>query len=316
MVHSAGRAALIKKQRQMLDEVFATEEGEIPKPVSAPNLNVLRNDKALEQEGAELLMEDPTKFFVFEKSPTETGTEWQTDDSSSYSGPTLGAPVALRDPLREDSHQNRVFPQAVGKFPKPDMRTEREKKQQEREERMFAAAQAEAVSGEMDIENAAEQRTAEDLEPDLDYDALEWDSDDEEWKKGLDPTSDSEILETPPERRYKEDDIDWVLAQLQGKVNFYERQFSQDMEALQRKMKSEMQAETEEQGQEGSLDEILLSMPDKELFALSDLDERYSEGMSSEEFLEAAKGIPSLTEDEIKFLLERGGSSPAEEHDR
>lgn len=310
MVHSAGRTELLKKQKQMLEEEFAIEEGDVPKQAPAPSHKMLSNDVALEREGSRLLMEDPTKFFVFDKSLEDEvvhGSERRgTDDSEAYAGPTLGAPVALRDPLREGSHQNKVFPYAVGKIPKPDMRTEREKKQQEREERMWAAAQLEKASENIDIELAAEQQTAEDLEPPLNYDEHEWDSDEEEWTKGLDPQEDKKILNTPRERRYKEDDIAWVVETLEGKVRHLEQQFSQDVEGLKQAAKSEIRAKDEgKEAEEGSLEAALLALTDKELYALTDLDECYTEDMSPEEFSAAAEGIPGLTEDQVKSILSR-----------
>jgi hypothetical protein len=311
MVHSAGRTELLKKQNQMLEEEFAIEEGDVPKQAPAPSHKMLSNDVALEREGSRLLMEDPTKFFVFDKSLGDEavhGSERRGPEASeAYEGPTLGAPVALRDPLREGSHQNKVFPYAVGKIPKPDMRTEREKKQQEREERMWAAAQLEKASENIDIELAAEQQTAEDLEPPLNYDEHEWDSDEEEWNKGLDPQEDAKILNTPRERRYKEDDIAWVVETLEGKIKHLEQQFSQDVEGLKQAAKSEIRASEDEreEAEEGSLEAALFALTDKELYALTDLDERYTEDMSPEEFAAAAEGIPGLTEDQVKSVVSR-----------
>jgi hypothetical protein len=316
MVHAAGRTELLRKQKQMLEEEFAIEEGEVPKQVPAPSHRMLSNDVALEREGARLLMEDPTKFFVFDKSPEDETVHGEakrgTAESEAYAGPTLGAPVALRDPLREGSHQNKVFPYAVGKIAKPDMRTEREKKQQDREEKMWAAAQAEKAAENIDIELAAEQQTAEDLEPPLNYDEHEWDSDEEEWAKGLDPEADTKILSTPRERRYKEDDIAWVVESLEGKVRHLEQQFSQDVEGLKQVAKSQIRASKSDSSgddgdgvEEGSLDAALFALSDKELYALTDLDERYTEDMSPEDFAAAVDGIPGLTEDQVKTILSR-----------
>lgn len=309
MVHSAGRSELLKKQREMLEEQLVIEEGEVPKQLSAPSHKLLSDDVALEREGSKLLMEDPTKFFVFDKSAE---VEWRPtkrdEESEAYAGPTLGSPVALRDPLREGSHQNSVFPMAIGKIPKPDMRTEKEKKREEREQRMWAAAQAEKAAENVDIELAAEQQTAEDLEPPLNYDELEWDSDEEDWNKGLDPVADSSIINTPREQRYKEEDIDWVVENLEGKVRHLEQQFRQDVESLKQVAKSELRASSEGGGdgiEEGSLESALLALSEVELSALADLDDLYTDDMSAEEFSAAAETIPGLTEEQLKAVVSR-----------
>jgi hypothetical protein len=298
MVQSAGVTELLRRQKSMIEDQFSNVEGEIQKAVPAPNMKMLRDNEALEREGARLLMDDPTKFFVFEKSSHD---DYENDeDPSSYSGPTLGAPTGLRDRLREGSHQNSVFPEMIGKFPKPDMRTEREKKQQEREEKMWAAAQAEADSGDADVDIAAQRE--EDLTPDINYDELE-DSDDEEWERGLDPVSDTEIMNTPHERRYTEGDIDWVLERLEGKVKHFEQQCIQDVESLKQVIESELRSvETKS----GSIDAAILALSASELLALSDLDDLYVDGkISDEELAVAAKDIPGLTEEQLKEVLER-----------
>jgi hypothetical protein len=310
MVHSAGRTELLKKQREFIQE--DTADDEIPKEKKAPSLNVLSNDMALEQEGAKLLMEDPTKFFVFENATTPLDEQNATSDESSttYAGPTLGAPVALRDPLREGSHDGSVFPQFIGKLPKPDTRSEREKKQAEREERMWAAAQAEAQK-EIDLGGGGggDDEEADDLGPDLDYDEVEWDSDDEEWNRGLDPETDAGILNTPRERRYSEGDIDWVLEKLDGKLKYQEQQFAQDVETIKQEARSErrLSAATpeEENFAGGSLEAALLALSETELMALSDLDETYTAAMPDYEFAAAIKQIPGLTEEQIRMVLTR-----------
>lgn len=316
MVHSAGRTELLRKQRAMLYEDVNTQENEIPKPEPVPNLAVLTNQKALEKEGAQLLFRDPTQFFVFEQSPKiiteEEGESGGNTESETYSGPTLGAPIALRDHLREGSHQNRVFPEAIGKYPKPDTRTEREKKQEQRKDRLFAAALEAKTSG-VDSEIADEDEVLDELRPDINYDEHQWDPDDEEWVKGLDPIADKHILDTPKELRFSEDDINWVIDNLEQKVDYHERQFGQEVENLQRSLASKNLIETERtQSTESEdtfvLDDILLKMSDKELLALSDLHDRYLEGLSHEEFTEGAKNVPSLTEEQLKFIFDQSSS--------
>lgn len=317
MVKSTGRAELLRKQKMMLDEMFTTAEGEVPKPVPAPSNQMLQNERVQEREGVKLLLEDPTQFFVFDDSSKSFDDEdVETEDSdgefAAYAGPTLGSPIALRDRLRERSHQNSVFPEIIGKNIKADTRTEREKRQQEREERMWAAAQAETHAGDMDIELAAEQQTADDLEPDLDYDENDWDSDEEEWKQGVDPEAEKAILYTPRERRFKEEDIDWVLGQLDGKVKHFEQQLKQDIDSLKQSAKSELLDAQSDDGveqelpSEDDLQTALLSLTDEQLILLSDLDDQFEE-LSDDDISARAKDI-GLTDDQVRFILERDRS--------
>jgi hypothetical protein len=304
-VQRAGKSELLRRQAQMLNDQYQTETGEIPKTVPAPNLKVLGDNTALEREGAKVLFNDPTRFFVFDKGQASVQNQGDIavsqDGASEYAGPTLGAPVGLYKTNAEK------FPQAVGKLPIPDTRTEREKKQEQREERMLAAARAEEAQS---IELAAEEQDVEDLEPDLDYDNNQWEEDDE-WEKGLseDSPEDVAIRQTPASRRYKEDDIEWVLKKLGTESSFLEQQFSMEMEALQQNIRSDLQeTASDESVTEDGLQKVLLTMGDKELVALSDLDDAYSAAngdMPATDFSDFATKIPSLTEGQLKFVLDR-----------
>jgi hypothetical protein len=305
MVRSAGRQALLKKQRQMIDESLQSADQDIPIPKPAPSMKLWTNDAALEKEGARILMNDPTKFFVFEKEniPRDTANERR----SHYEGPALGEPIALRDPLRHGSDQGSVFPVAVGKIPKPDKRSEREKKQQEREDRMLAAA---AEQGPLDVDLAAEQQTVEDLQPDLDYDDNDWNSDDEEWTRGLNSEIDADILNTPSERRYTEEEIDWVLKTLDGKLKYHEQQFSVEFENMKQKVRSEARQKSgaSDPIDKESLEAVLLTLSEKEIMALSDLDDTYSSTMSDSELSKALVEIPSLSKEQVLIILNRDRS--------
>ena len=324
MVYSVGRAELLKKQRELIKEDSMNDL--IPGVAKVPSLSVLSNDVAIEKEGAQILMKDPTKFFVFDDN-NSSGSNMES--ASLYTGPTLGAPVALRDPLR-DGPDGSVFPEIIGKYPKPDTRTEREKKLAEREEKMWAAAQLEAQK-ELEATGAGAEYEEEDEDAaeGIDYDELdENDSDDDEWARGLDPETDSEILQTPREYRYDEDDVDWVLNKMNDKVQFLQQQFTQDVEVIKEEMKTELRkmaaAETndpstsEEQVSaatksdgvvEGSLEAALLALPENQLLALSDLEESYEpDKIADYELAAAIKEIPGLTEEQIMFILHRDRS--------
>ena len=322
MVYSAGRAELLKKQREFIKEDARNDL--LPTTARVPGLSVLSNDAAIEKEGAQILMKDPTKFFVFDNDNNAS-----SGSAVLYMGPTLGAPIGLRDPLR-DGPEGTVFPEIIGKYPKPDTRTEREKKLAEREEKMWAAAQLEARK-ELEASGAGAEFDEEDddAEPGIDYDELdEHDSDDEEWDRGLDPETDIGILQTPREYRYSEDDVDWVIRKMNEKVKFLNQQFTQDVEVIKEEMKMELRkvaattandtssAEEQVRGSaqadaiaEESLEAALLALPEKQLLALSDLEELYEPGkMAGYELTEAMKEIPGLSEEQIMFILNRDRS--------
>ena len=322
MVYSAGRAELLKKQRELIREDAKNEL--LPTAAKIPSNNFLGNDAAIENEGARVLMKDPTKFFTFDNS--DHATTGQLESGASYAGPTLGAPIGLRDPLRDNPHGT-VFPEIIGKFPKPDTRTEREKKLAEREEKMWAAAQLEAKK-ELEASGGAVELEEEDDDdaPGIDYDELdENDSDDEEWVRGLDPETDSEILNTPREYRYNEDDIEWVANKMNDKLTFLNQQFAQDVEVIKEEMKMDLRrkaaADLTQTGEqlsavsqnnlipEGSLEAALMALPEDQLMALSDLEESYAPDRMADFELEAAmKEIPGLTKEQIMFILNRDRS--------
>eukprot|EP00429_Kryptoperidinium_foliaceum_P004763 CAMPEP_0176011202 /NCGR_PEP_ID=MMETSP0120_2-20121206/5164_1 /TAXON_ID=160619 /ORGANISM="Kryptoperidinium foliaceum, Strain CCMP 1326" /LENGTH=581 /DNA_ID=CAMNT_0017344061 /DNA_START=74 /DNA_END=1815 /DNA_ORIENTATION=+ len=251
-VRLEGRRSLLMRQKEYLEEESQTGEAEPPKPQPIPSLGVLANTKAQEKEGAEVLFKDPTQFFIFDRDNQDDSPS--SAESDSYSGPSLGVPIALRDPLRSNSPQGRVFPRAVGKMPKPDMRTEKEKKRQEREEKLWAAAQAQSRSQMDEIDLAADEDA--DVGEPLDYDKNEdWDSDDEEWVKGLDPDIDSELIEMPRELRYREEDIDWVIESLETKARNMENHVRNSVNSMEQELRSrkERRGSVEAESDDGSI---------------------------------------------------------------
>merc|ERR1740124_1863995 len=212
------------------DKQEANDHGipDIPNIMPAPSLDILSNYDAMEAEGAKLLDQDPTNFFFFDNNNNETDSKKKnkhknnnndtTTNNNNNSSATLGKPTRLRDPLRDDSPTHTPFPQIIGRVPKADTRTEREKKRDEKERKMWAAAQAEVASG---IEFAAEEdRIHLPGNKDVDYNEVGnmGDAVDREWEEGLDPETDAELLSTPKDRRYTEEDVDWIIGKLEEKV--------------------------------------------------------------------------------------------------
>jgi hypothetical protein len=244
LVRQAGRRSLLQKQKNFLESNDLEEiEGEIPKPKPIPSLGVLADIKAQEKEGSEILLNDPTKFFIFEGNNNNNNSSngGGDDDSSneSYSGSSLGKPIDIRDPLRTGQPQGRVFPIPIGKLPKADLRTEKEKKRQEREERLWAAANVNKETEDDDALIAEEDRV---FGEEIDYEEANenWDSDDEEWNKGLDSDSpvDSKILNVPREYRYRDNDIDEVIIQLEKKASIMQSHVSNSIKTMEQEARS------------------------------------------------------------------------------
>ena len=312
MVQASGRSSLLKRQRAMIEEHETIEPGEIPKPIQVPSRRVLRDTMAHEKEGAKILLRDPTKFFVFDATQDQNDFSGINVGSSSYAGPSLGSPVALRDLLRLGSPNDSVFPTVVGLDPKVDKRTEREKKQQLREARLLEAAKADAQSENLEIELAMQDMTMEDLRPDIDYDEmdklLQAEYESEDWLEDQEPGAADNSSKT--RRAYNKKAVDWVLQKLGEQIDFHELQLKQDVEGLKQKVQSEARQEMGVDGrasvfEEGSIEAALMSMPEKELVRLTDLDDRFLEGMSEDEIVEAAKEFKALTLDQVKAILER-----------
>lgn len=321
-VRLEGRRALLKRQQQYLNEELETSEDEPPKPQPIPSLGVLANVRAQEAEGAQVLFNDPTQFFIFDRDTNEIMSGGGTEEADPNARQALGVPIALRDPLRSNSPQGRVFPLPVGKLPKPDTRTEKEKKRQEREEKLWAAAQAQARSSSDNIDLAVDDDA--DLGEPIDYDKNDdWDSDDEEWAKGLDPELEKDILNMPREYRYKEQDFDWVIEQLEAKASSLESHVRNSVKSMEQELRSRNERRNAEEAVEVEdgpiLDEKTRQMlsgagtdPDKfenlmqsltaeqllSLFALE------AERHASDEKEILYKKIPDLTEVQLSGLVE------------
>jgi len=256
-VRTAGRRALLQRQKDYLSkeqDQDADAKGELPKPPPVPSLGVLGNVAAQEKEGAEILLKDPTKFFVFsggsDSSDSDSdsngngngntnGSNSNNDDA--YAGSSLGVPIAVRDPLRTGQPQGRVFPIPVGKLPKPDLRSEKEKKRQEREERLWAAAGKTADDGDGDDMLLVAEEDREIGEA-IDYEEANanWDSDDEDWNKGLDENleSDKELLDLPREFRYQHQDLDLVIERLEAKARTHNSHVRNTIRTMEQEARS------------------------------------------------------------------------------
>lgn len=183
LVRDQGRRSLLQKQRQMLQDQFAKaseENNNLPKAMPAPKLQVLANTEAMEEEGVHILNENMSKFIE----------------------PDNQKPVVETD----------FYPTFLGRLPRPDTRTEKEKKRDAREEKLLAAAAAKDA-----IEFAAEESLADGRDP-LNYNELGNQKDEEDifWERGVD---DEELLALPSHQRYTPDDMEWVASQLELRMS-------------------------------------------------------------------------------------------------
>jgi len=218
LIRLKGRKALLLKQRQMMQDIHTRNQAvgadgmpAPPKPMKPPSLDVLADYDAMEEEGVKLLEEDPTNFFLFDSS--RVGEDGEIENQSEQS---MGKPVRLLDPVRDSTPSGTPFPELLGRLPKADNRTQKEKKAEEREERMWAAAQAEV---EEDVEAAADDDIPTNYDP-IDYNILgnTTDDDDLEWEEGLDQISDADLLNTPSHERLSESDIEYLVQKLEVKI--------------------------------------------------------------------------------------------------
>lgn len=237
LVQNEGKRLLLLKQRQLMQDLHsqqlhANQQDSIVPPkldVPVPSSEILANYEAMEQEGVKVLRKHPDKFFHFANKNIQTENDSKihvaSDGENTKTTTDLGKPIGLVDPVRDSSFTNTPYPELIGRLPKPDLRTEKEKKRQEREEKMLAAALKK------DSSNDAQSQMEADIENELsfglgiqeenvDYEQLAnlGDEEDLEWEEGLDPILDKDILDVPFDQRYTEDDIDWIISKLEAKV--------------------------------------------------------------------------------------------------
>jgi actin-related protein len=129
MVREAGRRALLVKQRELMQDMYPDgSSGEVNslRRMPVPNVKLLADLDAMENEGVKVLFNDPTKFFEFDKQPGIGDSE--SAGQGDYDGPTLGAPRGLKNDVRVDKAFNKAYPDVLGRLPRPDTRTAKEKR--------------------------------------------------------------------------------------------------------------------------------------------------------------------------------------------
>eukprot|EP00979_Chaetoceros_neogracilis_P012679 scaffold3434_cov252-Chaetoceros_neogracile.AAC.2 len=315
LVREEGRKSLLLKQRRMMQDTYADKNSvgldnmpPIPSPMPAPSLNVLADYDAMEMEGAKILEEDPSKFFVFDSN------------AKGEDGQSKGKPIRLRDPVRDSSESGTPFPELIGRLPKTDTRTEREKKRQEREERMWAAAQQEVASG---VDFAADDELMPTDDP-VDYDKLGnfGDEVDQAWEEGLDPQTDADLLNTPRDQRFNDDDVEWMIESIEKKISSLEEimklELANNTSSVEKNelenalgSKTVKTIKVDERGREYSSYEVFngeeeaMSIIDtlsaEQIQAIEDLGSE--ESTTEEEVKSALSKVPGLSDEQVQSLV-------------
>jgi hypothetical protein len=262
----------------------------------------------MDMEGAKILEEDPSKFFVFDS------------DAKGEDGQSKGKPIRLRDPVRDSSESGTPFPELIGRLPKTDTRTEREKKRQEREERMWAAAQQEVASG---VDFAADDELMPTDDP-VDYDKLGnfGDEVDQAWEEGLDPQTDADLLNTPRDQRFNDDDVEWMIESIEKKISSLEEimklELANNTSSVEKNelenalgSKTVKTIKVDERGREYSSYEVFngeeeaMSIIDtlsaEQIQAIEDLGSE--ESTTEEEVKSALSKVPGLSDEQVQSLV-------------
>lgn len=240
IIREEGRRSLLNKQREMMRDIYGKDPrqkgqkdgdnkgGRLPPSVMpAPKLDYLADYEAQEREGVEILKRNPRKFFIFENDlpNAQNARELRSEDeeeSSSNLG-SLGRPVGLKNPFFGDKPT--AFPVRMGRDLPPDTRTEKEKKRDERQERMRVAAEEAALAAKTGTSYEVAMAAEEDLEDgseDVDYDKAEEEAENELWVDQQDEWKplDKKVFDmTAPAHRVTPDEVEWIISELKRKTD-------------------------------------------------------------------------------------------------
>eukprot|EP00984_Skeletonema_dohrnii_P034907 scaffold34225_cov155-Skeletonema_dohrnii-CCMP3373.AAC.2 len=338
IVREEGRRALLEKQRQMMKDVYGGEESKTERQkgekgaklpattMPAPKLDYLADYEAQERAGVEMLQKDPTKFFIFESDLPNAknlgGLQGSGDDADSgLSGASLGRPVALKNPFF--NYQPTAFPLRMGRDLPADTRTEKEKKRDERQERLKAAAEEAALAASKGMSYEVAMAAEEDLEDgseDVDYDVAEgeaenelWESQMEEWK-----AKDKTVFDmTAPSQRVTDDDVDWIIKQLQTKVNgmqerleFEEKIREKELESSEHRAAIESMDDVDRYVMQDlgydmeALEQLVRELTPEQSAALEEIDFTGRVNITTAEMTAEINVVPGLTEMQVQTLVE------------
>lgn len=342
IVREEGRRALLEKQRQMMKDVYGGEEMKssfqkgtrLPaNTMPAPKLDYLADYEAQEKAGVEILQRDPTKFFIFESDLPNAknlggmqgsgGDDAEGSQDSGLSGASLGRPVALKNPFF--NYQPTAFPLRMGRDLPADTRTEKEKKRDERQERLKAAAEEAALAASKGMSYEVAMAAEEDLEDgseDVDYDLAEedaekelWESQMEEWK-----ARDKAVFDmTAPSQRVTGEEVDWIIEQLQTKVKgmqerleFEEKIRQKELESSEHKAANSIESMDDvdryvmqDLGYDmEALEQLVRELTPEQSAALEEIDFTGRVNITAEEMTAEINVVPGLTEIQVQTLVE------------
>ena len=338
IVREEGRRALLEKQRQMMRDVYGGDEAKkndrqkgarLPAAtMPAPKLDYLADYEAQERAGVEILQRDPTKFFIFENdlpnAKNRTGLQTSGDESESgLSGASLGRPVALKNPFF--NYQPTAFPLRMGRDLAADTRTEKEKKRDERQERLKAAAEEAALAASKGMSYEVAMAAEEDLEDgseDVDYDLAEEDAEKELWEGQMEEWKprDKAIFDmTAPSQRVTGEEIDWIIEQLQTKVKGMQERLEFEEKIRQKELESsEHKAATSIESIDDvdryvmqdlgydmdALEQLVRELTPEQSAALEEIDFTGRVNITAEEMTAEISVVPGLTEAQVQTLVE------------
>mmetsp|Transcript_14435 Transcript_14435/g.30394 ORF Transcript_14435/g.30394 Transcript_14435/m.30394 type:complete len:657 (-) Transcript_14435:49-2019(-) len=343
IVREEGRRSLLEKQRQLMKDVYGNSDGNAgergglklpPTAMPAPKLDYLADYEAQEREGAEILRRDPRRFFLFESDlPTSTSLgdmHDNSDDSEDGTGSSgesksvtasLGRPVGLRNPFF--NNQPTAFPPRLGRDLPPDTRTEKQKKQDERQERMRAAAEEAALAAKKGMAYEVAMAAEEDLDDgseDVDYDLAERDAEKHLWdgKMGEWKDVDKSVFEmTPPMARLTDEEVDWILEQLQDRVKRMQDRVEFEEKIRQKELASSGSQRTLESIDDVDSDmmqdlgydteammQMVRDLTPEQTAALEQIDFTGRDGITADEMSDELRKVPGLTDEQIQMLVE------------
>ncbi len=350
IIREEGRRSLLNKQREMMRDIYGNNDlggkkdgamkgGRLPpSAMPAPKLDYLADYKAQEREGLEILKSDPRKFFIFESDlpnasniggmlangGNEEGEQQSADNGAALTGASLGRPIGLRNPFFNDKPT--PFPLRMGRDLPEDTRTEKEKKRDERQERMRAAAEEAALAAKKGIAYEVAMAAEEDLDDgseNVDYDKAEEDAENELWEGQMDEWTDMDrkvFNMTAPSQRVTPEEVDWIIAQLkkktkamqerldfEDKIRRKELEKSMSNSAVVRPIESVDEVDKyviESMGYDMEVIEALVrDLTPEQSAILEDIDFTGRVGITVDDMAAELRAVPGLTEEKVQALV-------------
>ena len=204
-----------------------------------------------------------------------------------------------------------------------DTRTEKEKKRDERQERMRAAAEEAALAAKKGMSYEVAMAAEEDLEDgseDVDYNLAEqelWEGQMEGWSD-----VDRRVFEmTPPVQRVTGDEVDWMIEQLQNKVKGMQERLDFEDKIRQKEVEASGSADRannpieslddvdryvmQEMGYDmDAIEAMVKELTPEQSAALEVIDFTGRVGVTEEEMAKELREVPGLTEEQVQAFVQ------------